>query len=44
MLDLLIENKRSLKEGLDEVVQRLREFTNDVEQFDDITLLAVCRT
>lgn len=43
LLEILAKNKGSAKDGLDEIVCKLRKFTNDVEQFDDITLLQVKR-
>jgi len=44
LLDMLIKNKKSSAEGLNQVVCELRKFTNDVEQFDDITLLEIKRS
>ena len=43
LLELLGNSKGSAKEGLDEAVKKFREFTEGVEQFDDITLLKVKR-
>lgn len=43
LLDLIINNNGTSQECLEEVVQSLKEFTEDVEQFDDITLLKVKR-
>jgi len=44
LLDMLIKNKKSSAEALNQVVCELRKFTNDVEQFDDITLLEIKRS
>ena len=43
LLDMLISSQKSSSETLDDVVCELRRFTNDVEQFDDITLLEIKR-
>jgi serine phosphatase RsbU (regulator of sigma subunit) len=44
LLDMVIKNRNSSSESLNEVVCELRKFTNDVEQFDDITLLEIKRS
>lgn len=43
LLDILMKSRKSSAETLDDVVCELRKFTNDVEQFDDITLLELKR-
>ena len=42
LLSLFERGERSAQDMLEEVISRLHDFTDDADQFDDITLLGVC--
>ncbi|MCK5844472.1 MAG: SpoIIE family protein phosphatase [Victivallales bacterium] len=44
MIQILMTNTHSLKDGMNSVVEQLKTFTKNMEQFDDITLLGVRRS
>jgi serine phosphatase RsbU (regulator of sigma subunit) len=43
MIKVLMENNQKLEQGMNNVVEQLKVFTKNMEQFDDITLLGVKR-
>ena len=43
LMDILLSSQKSSSETLDDIVCKLHKFTNNVEQFDDITLLEIQR-